>query len=143
MRNASPDYVTDITLSGDVYIAERAPSLAWVDVDTDDGITKYQHRGAVLRGGAAPHCGPVMPWPAWVELARALVERHGGASSVASAHSADRIEGGWRMAIVREADGRWRGVSPRNGTYASCEGTLAEAVSLARGILAREAGGVG
>lgn len=132
------DYIVETTTTGDIYLAERAPNLMWLDVDLDDGETEYADRSAVLRGGAAPHCGPCMPWGAWVALAKAIVERHGAASNVVSEPSATRIQAGWRMAIVRQDDGLWRGVSPRNGTYGSCEGSLAEAVQLARGILARE-----
>lgn len=131
------DYVVETSLAGDIHIATRTPSIAWLDVDTDDGTTNYPDRWATFcgRGG----CGPCMPWAAWVALAEAVIERHGSASSVVPGHTATRIQSGWRMAIERQDDGQWRGVSPRNGTYASCEGTLAEAVQLARGILAHNA----
>jgi hypothetical protein len=133
------DYVTEAMDHGDIYITERAPSLAWLDVDPlDETGDDTSERWCVLRGGEAPHCGPVMPWAAWVALARCIIDRHGDASNVLAEHKTRSIWAGHRMAIERQDDGRWRGVSPRNGTHASCEGTLAEVVTLARGILERD-----
>lgn len=136
------DYITETTSVGDVYITERAPSLAWLDVDPiDETGDDTPERWCVLRDGAAPHHGPAMPWKAWVALAAAIVDRHGAVWAAPAHYSETRIQAGARMAIERPlpAGDVWRGVSPRNGTYGSCEGTLADAVCLARGILAREA----
>ncbi len=134
------DYIIETMSHGDIYISERAPAIAWLDVDTDadDTSTEEADRWCVLRG-EAQHRGPLMPWKAWVAIAAAIVEKHGTVPSVMAEHKERRISAGSRMAIERQYDGRWRGVSPRNGTYASCEGTLSEAVTLARGILDRDA----
>lgn len=118
----------------------------WLDVDaesieTDDGkmVRAPDERWCVLRAigeGGSPHHGPCMPWEKWVELARAILAKHG-----ASVTEYPMVElrgnglmAGSRMSVVVDGD-RWRGISPRNGRFASCEGTLAEVIGLAHEIV--------
>jgi hypothetical protein len=141
------------TVSGDIYIDE----WCWLDVDERESYgdagpvtLRADERWTSLHGlgrGGPSHCGPCMPWAQWVALAREIVRVHGdepvsvyrGEAPEPVRASVGYITAGSRLAVSREADGSWRGVSPRNGRFASCEGTLAEWVQLARWILSQTA----
>lgn len=117
----------------------------WLEVDYEEGDLPGHKRTAeerrcVLRGigqGGRWHHGPTMPWQAWLALARAVVSEYGDLADGRAELSGGGLVAGSMMAI-RPSDARgamWSGWSPRNGQWASCEGTLAEVVGLAKSIL--------